>query len=620
MLGTRGLEVSVREDPEACLLCTGPMVVQKSVHRHAATLEHGAVEIRETVHVCKDRCRHPSGALVTQRARALADRIPPGGVVGYDVLVQVGIERFVHHRQREEIRLALGAEHGVEISTGEVSTLAVRFLGYLQALHEESAPALREALEADGGWPLHVDATGEDGRGTLLVAFAGWRSWALGAWKIPTERADAVLPPLEEVVRRFGVPCAVMRDLGRAMIPAVDDLVAGLGAPIPVLSCHRHFLADIGGDLLDATHGELRSLFRQAKVRPGLRSLARDLGRKIGEDIAEAREALRRWQAADPGEHRIPEGRNGLAVVRGLVQWVLDFQADSVYRSFPFDRPYLDLYERCHQGRRAADAYRRCPPEDRPVRSALARFGRVLDPILDDPDAAQAVTTLRGRAALFDELRDLLRIRPPLAASAPAGGGETPAELDELRNELDRWVRSLHERRPERGPAQDTRAAIDLVLEHIDRHGDSLWGHAIELPSHAGGGIRLVERTNNIEENFFGGIKRGERRRSGRKVLTQDLEHLPAAAALACNLAKPDYVAILCGSLEDLPAAFAQLDAHRRDAQLAGRPAPIAGPHPPSIVASASLPTADRRIVRSEAMNRRVLRAARSRAPRRRVG
>ena len=190
-------------------------------------------------------------------------------------------------------------------------------------------------------------------------------------------------------------------------------------------------------------------------------------------------------------------------------------------------------------------------------------------------------------------------------------------ELRDIRGDLDRWVSTLRQRRPARGPAQDTRQAIDLVLAHINRHGNSLWGHAIKLPAQAGGGIRLVERTNNIQENFFHTMKHGERRRSGRKILTQDFERLPAAAALACNLRRPDYVAILCGSLERLPAAFAQLDAQRREARLAARPAePTAKEVFQGIVETASLPTADRRIVRSDAMTWRVLQAARSRAPR----
>ena len=41
---------------------------------------------------------------------------------------------------------------------------------------------------------------------------------------------------------------------------------------------------------------------------------------------------------------------------------------------------------------------------------------------------------------------------------------------------------------------------------------------------------------------------------------------MPPEAALVPNLARPDYVRLLCGSLEDLPAALAELDAARRGA------------------------------------------------------
>ena len=61
----------------------------------------------------------------------------------------------------------------------------------------------------------------------LPVAFAGWRQWVMvmGAWKVPTERADVILPRLREVAFRFGPPCAIMRDLGRALAEASQSLV-----------------------------------------------------------------------------------------------------------------------------------------------------------------------------------------------------------------------------------------------------------------------------------------------------------------------------------------------------------------------------------------------------------
>ena len=105
------------------------------MRRCGQTLEHGSFEARETVHVCLAGCRRPSGGKLTRRAACLSDNLPPGQTVGYDVMVFTGLQRFVHHRQREEVREALRTEHGIEISTGEVSVLQRRFVDCLQRLH-----------------------------------------------------------------------------------------------------------------------------------------------------------------------------------------------------------------------------------------------------------------------------------------------------------------------------------------------------------------------------------------------------------------------------------------------------------------------------------------------------
>ena len=119
------------------------------------------------------------------------------------------------------------------------------------------------------------------------------------------------------------------------------------------------------------------------------------------------------------------------------------------------------------------------------------------------------------------------------------------------------------------GPVSNWIKAIDLILGHLERHGPHLWGHAIRIPRRAGGGLRLVARTNNELESLFHAMKHGERRRSGRKILTQDFEALPPAAALAQNLRHADYVHLVCGSLDRLAEAFAQLDAANRSRSIA---------------------------------------------------
>jgi len=194
---------------------------------------------------------------------------------------------------------------------------------------------------------------------------------------------------------------------------------------------------------------------------------------------------------------------------------------------------------------------------------------------------------------------------------------ESKQDIDKTRNRFEQWTLSLEKRRPKRGPAKDVRGAIDIILKHIEAHGQNLWGHSISLPKKAGGGIRFMDRTNDLLENFFGTMKHGERRRSGRKNLTQDLEHLPAEAALVYNLKHPDYVDIVCGSLDQLPHAFAQLDLEDRNRKQKGIPSQeTTNLRQVLQLSTASLSSADRRVVRTDQMNQRIKKAARSRAPR----
>ncbi|MFQ5409492.1 MAG: hypothetical protein ACE5FI_13855 [Anaerolineales bacterium] len=597
------------------------MRVQKTHPHGGHTIMHGAFEVNETVHVCKTGCRHPSGHHATRRAASVTELLLPRTTVGYDVMVFVGTQRFVEHRQREEIRTALNVEHGVSLSSGTISELAARFPVYLRRLHEAHRSELRAALERDGGWPLHIDASGEQGRGVVLVARTGWRGWVLDAWKIESERADVIRPHLRSVVDAFGAPCAIMRDLGRAMIPACNDLVAELELAIPILGCHLHFLADVGTDLLDPSHAKLRALFRNAKVRPALRALARDLGRKLGAGVAAARDDFETWQSET--SYTLRAGDAGIATVRGMAQWVLDYTADATYQSFPFDRPYLDFYDRCVKARRATDAFLRTPPQDRHVRRPLERLCRILDPVTADVPFVRVADTLRRRAALFDELRDALRLVPrtggrnqaPSAHAIPMD--DAIAELQDIQAQVEQFTASIRQRRPARGPAKDTREAIDVVVKHLEVHGDSLWGHVISLPDDVGGGIRLVDRTNNSLEGFFRRIKQGERRRSGRKSLAHDFESLPAEAALVHNLACPDYVDIVCGSLDRLPRAFADVDATERRTALATPPFDAEESAAPVVeIVTTSLPAPDRRLIRTNGMQQRMDVAARSRAPR----
>jgi len=594
------------------------MNVQKTVTHGGVTLAHGEFQAHETVLECATGCKEANGRVLTLRQPSLAEILIPRSPMGYDVMTRVGIARYLESQQREEIRTEL-KKSGLSLCSGVISKLERRFLDYLWALHIKRAPKLRERLEKDGGWPMHLDATGEAGRGTLLVVFAGWRQWVLGSWKIPSEHEQAILPRLRAVQALFGTPSGAMHDCGRAVKEASKAFIKGLDHPIPDLVCHYHLARDIGKDLMAGAYEKLRALFRSCEVCGRLRAMARDLGRTLGAEIDEARQEVDAWMATPDRSHRVRSGRAGLATVRALAQWLLDYPADGRDEGFPFDVPYLDLFERCRKAGRALEAFLCAPPDDARVHDLLKRLHRIVV-VTRRREFESPVRILKERRGLLGEFRAALRVEAKAHRAAQADLGlATPEALEEIREvkaALGQLVLSLRERRPERGPAKDTREAIDIVLEHIERYGSSLWGHAICLPPELGGGVRLIDRTNNLLEHFFDDGKRGERRRSGRQNLAADLEHLPGAAPLAANLRCPDYIEVLCGRLEDLPKAFAELDAADRSKSLSARTAAASSGAEVDVV-RASMPKADRKIIRADSLKKKILAAAASRAPRR---
>lgn len=593
-----------------CPVCNGQRwLVQKTSPHQGKTLLHGQFDARQRVYICQGGCVDSKGRKIT--SASLAAHLLPNRTVGYDVMDFIGKMRFLEYRQREDIQAMLLDNYGIRLSTGEISNMAKLFAQYMGRLHHARSESLKAALISDGGWPMHVDATGEKGRGTIFVVMAGWREWVLGSWKVATENTDLILPCMRETVRLFGAPCAIMRDMGRAVTPAVKRLVAELKIEIPVLTCHQHFTADIGKDLLNSSHATMRELFRRTGIRAKLREFARELGREIGDAIPEARKAAIDWQVIVDNGHRVPSGREGLAVVRSAIQWTLDYMADSSGLDFPYDREYLDFYHRCQVALRASDAFLRTPPQDQKVVRFLQRLNRLLSTIENEKAFYNNAVLIDRRAKLFDEMRDTLR----LAEKYPKD--ETQQEIENIYLQFQKWTASIEKRRPCSGPAKDQREAIDIILKHIQVHGKTLWGHAIPVMTDLGREVRLVTRTNYLPEHLFKDVKHGERCRSGRKILTQDLEHMPAEAMLVSNLKHDDYVKIVCGSIDRLPEVFAELDKNERGLRMIGQQSSYDDDLEKILqIPTASLSTDDRRLVRTKAMNSRMHAAANSRAPR----
>jgi len=476
-------------------------------------------------------------------SEALSRLVAPHQRYGYDLVVHVGLARYLRGKQRQEIRAELHQAHGLVLCEGSVSTLCDRFLVYLEALHLRRVPELRRAM-ADG-YPLHLDATCERGKGGLFVCMDGWRGWVLTAARIPSEHEDHLRPGVHKTAALFGDPVATVRDMGEGMGKAVAPLRA---RGVPDFICHYHFLGAVGKKLFEAPYRVLGNLLRQHKLQGDLRGLLRE---------------LRHYQRSSTFS-----GHFGPGPIHGdlpaLVLWILEGEGHKALL-FPFSLPHLQFLQRCQQALRKAECW--VPsPRNPSTRRAIAKLTRVVNRIERDTRFAIVEARLEKGWQAFCELRDVLQL-----TNAELPNGDPPAHqaafpalearrLQMIEQAAKDYEAELRERTAHPGTDESTqRSPARIILSYFERYGKQLFGHPTRRDED-GTIFEVVERTNNVPEHFFGAEKRKLRRRLGRAHLGRDLEDQPAQAALAANLQHSAYVRVVCGSLDNLATAFAELD------------------------------------------------------------
>ena len=148
---------------------------------------------------------------------------------------------------------------------------------------------------------------------------------------------------LREVRRDWGCPLAIVHDLRKSLINATRKVFPGRAQFV----CHFHFAADVGKDILSSHVDRLRSLFRRTKVRPKLRALCRSLKKFAAATDSDEHILSSILEVQSTKDYRhlsTPEAVQG--TVHALASWILAFSHNGDGYGFPFDVPYLTLYDR----------------------------------------------------------------------------------------------------------------------------------------------------------------------------------------------------------------------------------------------------------------------------------
>ena len=525
-------------EAEECPICASPVQVQKSKRRKVITLQSGILNVKEVRKKCTGNTTHP-----VMCSDTLSRLVRPHHRYGYDLIVHVGLARYLRGKQREEIRAELYQERGFRLSDGSISNLCDRFLVYFEALHLARLPELRRAMQ--DGYPLHLDATCEHGKGGLFVCMDGWRGWVLMATRIPSEHEDYLRPLVEKTAALFGDPIATVRDMGEGVAKAVAPLRA---REVPDFICHYHFLSAVGKKLFEKPYRALANLLRQHKVQGDLRVLLRELRR-----YRKSSTSLGRF-GPGPVHEDLP----------ALVLWILEGEGKKALL-YPFSLPHLTFLQRCQQALRKAECW--VPsPRTPATRRAIAHLTRLVNRIERDTRFATMAARLEKGWQAFCELRDVLQLTN---AELPNGDSRhhqiaLPAlearRLEMIEEVAKEYEAELRERTENTGNDDSTNPSpARIILKYFERYGKHLFGHPT-LRDEDGTVLAVVERTDNVPEHFFGAEKQKLRRRLGRAHLGRDLEDQPAQAALVANLQHPEYVRVVCGCLDNLATAFAELD------------------------------------------------------------
>jgi hypothetical protein len=517
-----------------CERCGKKLRVLKTHTKKAATLEIGSLKIHETIKHCDD-CHK------VYRSDEPRKLVAHGSRFGYNVLVDVGKLMFVDCKNEKQIQAELKGRN-TPISIRQIGYLCKKFIVYLAIAHRESRSKIKDLLNQRGGYILHLDATCEGGSPHLMSALDEIAQIVLDNVKIPSEKAEEIIPFLQRIRDRYGMPIALVHDMGAGILSAVKAVFPGA----PDYICHYHFLQDIGNDLFGFEYGRLRSELRKYGIRSSLRKIVKALRKEIEEN---------RELAQDLDCYLKEEGKvvNALPAAQAyiLCNWVLDSNSELDGYGFPFDRAHLVFYKRLKTAKSILDSLSAKSRQDR----AIVKVNRALGRVVRDTDLETVVNRLEEKAAVFDNLRDAMRIGVSGGKKGLNDDGEG-ADIETIERSVTAFRNSDKVR-----TAAEKDSDYAKTVKQIDKYWDKLFADPITVTTANGEQILILpQRTNNILERFFRDLKRMYRSKSGTQSLNRVIKAMLADTPLVKNLSNPEYLEIILNGHKALEERFAEID------------------------------------------------------------
>jgi len=531
-----------RPDIRRCPCCGSVLQVEKTRTTKVVTLSIGPFEAHETILACT-KCENSE----SYRSEKLRRIKPYRGTFGYDVLVRVGEALFLRHHSEKEIRCEL-AEKNVQISSREISFLARKFIVYLALAHRQSTEKIRRLMRSRGGYILHLDATCEGDSPHLMSGLDGISEIVLESTKLASEKAEKIIPLLQNIKRLYGDPLASVHDMGKGISNALQEVFPDS----PDFICHYHFLADLGKDLFGAENDKIRARLRKHGIQGKLRKRVREYKKRIDKNPCLVQSLAHGIKEKDPSgctsRKSIP-----LVVSYTLILWALEGKKEAEGYGFPFDRTYLAFYQRLRTLDATIRRLRQHHWGSRKDAGPYITISRDLIDTLEDPLLRKTAEKMQEKTAVFDKLRQAMRITMPNGKAGLNDRGEQlPIHtIEEAVKRFCEWIDADESHQKD----------YAKMMSQIKQYWRKLFSDPLLIDTPKGTIVIQPQRTNNVLERLFREIKRSYRKKSGSKALGRILKAMLSDTPLVKNLQNPEYMRIILDAKANLEERFAEIDA-----------------------------------------------------------
>lgn len=443
-------------------------------------------------------------------------------------------------------------KHSLEISISEIERLVNNFIFYLTAVHEENSQIIRQYIEKQGGYILHLDATCEGDSPKLLSSIDPISGFVLYSVKVKSENKDDLIGFLEELKKRLGVPLAVVSDMGKGILSAAKHVFKG----VPHYICHFHFLKAIGATLFDHECKALQKALSKAGILGNLKTLRRKLGDKFEEiSITEIESFLEKPEAF--GKTLIASELS----VYYLVLWILDHNSDGDGYGFPFDHKHLNFYNRLKTAHSIIKEVTPLYSIRNKNNKKVWKLYHLVKEIVENVALGKKMKQYKTKLAVFSELREALGTVPENVKNGLCQMNETGShkELKAIKKAVAKFKINLNSKIK---ITEDKVLcnSLKIIIKKLSKYDKNLFSDPLVVKVNGEKRIIFILRTNNILEHHFRRFNYWCRRIHGNHSVRRNLENIPEQFPIIENLNSPNYVQLIFGDETKFAEKFAEVD------------------------------------------------------------